>query len=144
MLKSRQKKSSAPPPGEWLPGRRGFRIFVPGRLVNPLGSVSSNRMTEHRRREQWKNGVAGALLAIGYRRGDFDPATRKKIAMTLHVAKRFDGLNLMGAVLKPIPDALTQFGVINDDRDSAQHEWVEPIQIIDRACPGVSVEVQLL
>lgn len=143
MLRRRQQTRAAAPQTEWLPGRRGFRIFVPGRLVNPLGEVK-HRMAEHKRREQWKNGVAQALLSIGYRRGDFDPRAPKLVTMTLSVYRRFDTINLQGAVLKPLYDAIVQYGICHDDRDSSGHQFPIPEQKIDRARPGVLIEVQLL
>lgn len=142
LLRRRQAGAAPPPTGAWLPRRRGFAIFVPGRLVNPLGSVR-HRMVEHKRRKAWQDRVTNALLALGYRRGDFDPAAPKRITLTAHVAARFDQDNLR-AVLKPIPDALKERGVIQDDRDSAGHEFVYAPQVIDRACPGVRVEVQMM
>lgn len=139
LLRRRQADPTGPPPRRWLPGRRGFMIFVTGHLVNPLGSVR-HRMVEYRRRKTWKEGVANALLALGYRRGDFDPSAPKRITLTAHVVKRFDSINL-GAIFKPVPDALKECGVIDDDRDSAGHEFVYAPQVIDRTCPGVRVEV---
>lgn len=120
----------------------GFRIFVPGRIVNPLNQRPWNGWRQAKWTEEWKEKVAGALLAVGYRRGQFDPRAPKRVRFVAHVVKKFDGTDGLRAALKVFPDAMKDYGVLHDDRDSAGHAFVYE-QLVDRACPGVEVVVEL-
>lgn len=142
MLKARQRAPRPAPTGEWLPGRRGFRIFVPGPLRNPLNRKPCWQ-AEHRYRTTMKEGVANALLALGCWRGALGtPALRKSVVFTAHVYHRFDSLENLRACLKGIPDGLKECGIIDDDRDSAGHTFAYD-QAVDRARPGVEIEVRV-
>lgn len=142
MLKARQRAPRPAPTGEWLPGRRGFRIFVPGPLRNPLNRKPTWQ-AEHRYRTTMKEGVANALLALGYWRGALGtPKLRKHVLFTAHVFHRFDSQENLRACLKGAPDGLVECGVLSDDRDSEGHLF-EYRQVVDRAHPGFEVEVRV-
>ena len=142
MLRARQKAPRPAPTGAWLPGRRGLRLFVPGALRNPLNR-KPGWQDERRYRARWKEGIASALLGLGYWRGALgSPALRKHVAFTAHVYHRFDGDGLQAA-LKAVRDGLRECGLIDDDRDSAGHLFEYRPQVVDRARPGVEVEVRV-
>lgn len=140
MLRRRQSKPR-PRLGELR--RDGFTIFVTGRLVNPLNQRGWSDWKRSRWTREWKDKVAQALIEIGYREGMLDPATPKRVTFVPHVYQRFDlGTEGLRAALKGVPDALKDARVLNDDRDSAGHEFVYAEQVIDRAWPGVEIRVE--
>lgn len=142
MLRARQKVPRPAPEAEWLPGRRGVRLFVPGALRNPLNR-KPGWQDERRYRQRWKEGVANALLSLGYRRGALgSPALRKHVVFTAHVYHRFDSQDNLRACLKAAVDGLVECELLDDDRDSAGHLF-EYHQVVDRARPGVEIEVRV-
>lgn len=138
MLRRRRAKP-ARPPSLRLPG--GFVIFVPGALVNPLNKKPKTFGVEIRRRGEWKEKVAQALLEVTYRRGEVDPRSPKRVTLHAHVFNRFDSIDGVRAALKPIPDALQACGVIHSDDDKSGHAF-DYGQVVDRAWRGVEVRVE--
>ena len=95
--------------------------FVPGRLVNPknAGIVWRNKVWGRYNRE-WRERTWDALLLVGYHGG---PAGPKRVAFHATVPSKMDsdGLALACASIR---DALITAGIIDDDRDSAGHEFI--------------------
>lgn len=124
------------------PMGHGYRLWIPGRLRNPLNNRKmGNGFVWDRYKNKWQNGVDTALLLAGYRRGVVAPDLPKMVTMTALVFNKFDSHDGLRAALKPIPDALKRAGLIDDDRDSAGHEFVYKQQI-DRTHPGLMLIVR--
>jgi len=138
----RRRQAALGPRGRLFPD--GCLLFVPGTLRNPL---NDRKLDDHHARAAWRrlwrDKVADALLEVGYRRGQWDPAAPKRVTIVGHVRRRFDlATDGLRAACKPIPDALKLVGVIDDDRDSAGHEFTYD-QVVDRLWLGVEVHVRL-
>lgn len=147
----------APAPGELL------AIFVAGKVVNTQnarlgwrGDVKyktawKERVYEELRAAGWwcrMFVVDGHAVATGGKVGSGPIITAralKDVRLIAHVAGRFDETEGLRAALKPIPDALTQAGVVSGDGAQDGHTWAYK-QVVDRtrgAKRGVEIRVRL-
>lgn len=138
-----QRRGAAPQQPRMIGG--GVVFCAPGRLSNPLNRLKGAHWTaETGYRSLWHEKVAAALVEAGYRRGNLNPRLPKLIIMRAHVLRLFDSKTEgLQAALKPIPDALQQYGVIDSDADASPHEFY-PEQVVDPTWLGVEVTVRPL
>jgi len=99
-------------------------VFIEGRITNPLND-SSWGLWKHRRQVKTLREKAGVLFLVALTRdAHTTPAeTPKRIVFHRYGHNLFDGDGYQAAC-KPYRDALTDMGLIQDDRDSAGHTFV--------------------
>ena len=122
---------------------RTYLKLIPRAPSPKLAVVIKGYLALAYQNERVKEGVASALLVLGYWRGALGtPALRKSVLFTAHVFHRFDSQDNLRACLKAAVDGLVECGVLSDDRDSAGHLF-EYRQVVDRARPGVEIQVRI-
>lgn len=121
-----------------------LEVFVPGPLYNPMnGAKGGHWAKRHRWARTWRERTAERLrVAILIERREWarvDPRAPKLVTFHAQTFNAFDGDGLSSA-LKPCRDALKDARLIDDDRDSAGHQFVYT-QEIKRKERGVKITI---
>lgn len=122
-----------------------LEVWIPGALVNPLNESAWGLWKHRRRVKTLREKAQACLLEAIHRTGwNLPPSAPKRITFTRtgHNLMDSDGYQ---AACKAYRDALTDMGVIDDDRDSAGHTFAYA-QRLDRsrkALAGVMIRVEL-
>lgn len=126
-----------------MPTTFGVKMFVPGKLVNPLNGSHGHWRVGARYRKGWREKVKLLWLEMRLERvGITAPEVPKFIVLTAYVWNLFDSHDGLRAALKPCVDGLVDAGIIHSDADRAGHRFVYA-QEIRRKRRGVQIAVEV-
>lgn len=115
-----------------------IRLFVAGKLTNPLNGSHQHWTTRAKWAEQWRTRTQVAWLQAG---GPMVEATAAVVTFTAQVGRRFDDDNL-AACLKPVRDAAVRAILGTDDGPTCGHLFRYNQEVRPVAERGVLIEVR--
>jgi hypothetical protein len=115
-------------------------VFVGGKLINTKNARLHWR-AESAYKHDWRERVAVALLACGWKQLRVPPAAPKRVTFIASTGGEMDGDGLQVAIA-PVRDALIQCGVIDGDADRHKHTF-HYLQQIDKVNRGIEIRVRL-
>jgi hypothetical protein len=119
------------------------RVFVPGRLTNPLNGPHGH-WTKHRRwARTWRDATCMRILEAYNRQPIYDATVPKQVTFTLYVARLFD-CDAAPATVKSCRDALIDMRVIHGDSPTHGHSFVYRQVVSPPTKRGVEIHVAVL